>query len=115
MSPRKGQPAWLKFLQQFNQPLVYILLAAGGVTAFLGEWVDSSVIVGVVLINAIVGFVQESKAERAIESLARMVTTEATVRRDGQKQRVHSDQLVPGDLVILQAGDRVPADCVYWK
>src|SRR5688572_2505847 len=108
--PRRGTPAWLKFLQQFNQPLVYILLLAGGVTAFLGEWVDSSVILGVVLINAIVGFLQETKAESAIEALAKMVATETTVRRDGRKLRVHSEELVPGDVVLLQSGDRVPAD-----
>src|SRR5688572_2562873 len=108
--PRRGTPAWLKFLQQFNQPLVYILLLAGGVTAFLGEWVDSSVILGVVVINAIVGFLQEAKAENAIEALARMVVTETTVRRDGRQQRVHSESLVPGDVVLLQPGDRVPAD-----
>ena len=108
--PRRGTPAWLKFLQQFNQPLVYILLLAGGVAVFLGEWVDSSVILGVVVINAIVGFLQETKAENAIEALARMVVTETTVRRDGRQQRVQSESLVPGDVVLLQPGDRVPAD-----
>ncbi|MDP1580110.1 MAG: HAD-IC family P-type ATPase, partial [Candidatus Didemnitutus sp.] len=107
---RHGTPAWLKFLQQFNQPLVYILLVAVGVTAFLGEWVDSAVIFGVVLINAIVGFLQEAKAEKAIEALAQMVATETTVRRDGHQRRVHSEELVPGDVVLLQSGDRVPAD-----
>jgi Ca2+-transporting ATPase len=107
---RRGTPAWFKFLQQFNQPLVYILLVAVAVTAFLGEWVDSSVIFGVVLINAIVGFLQEAKAEKSIEALARMVATETTVRRDSRKLRVHSETLVPGDVVLLQSGDRVPAD-----
>ncbi len=110
VTPPRGKPAWRKFLQQFNQPLVYILIAASGITAFLAEWVDSSVIFGVVFINAIVGFLQEAKAEKAIESLARMVTTETTVRRDGRKQRIPSERLVPGDVVLLQAGDRVPAD-----
>ena len=71
---------------------------------------DSSVIFGVVFLNAIVGFVQEAKAEKAIEALARMVVTETTVRRDGRKQRIASEQLVPGDVVLLQAADRVPAD-----
>ena len=110
VTARRGTPAWVKFLQQFNQPLVYILLLAVGVTAFLGEWVDSSVIFGVVIINAIVGFLQEAKAEQAIEALAKMVATETTVRRDGRKLRLHSEQLVPGDVVLLQSGDRVPAD-----
>ncbi len=108
--PRRGTPVWLKFVQQFHQPLVYILLLAGGVTGFLGEWVDSSVILGVVLVNAIVGFLQETKAENAIEALARMVVTETTVRRDGGQQRVRSEELVPGDVVLLQPGARVPAD-----
>jgi Ca2+-transporting ATPase len=108
--PRRGTPAWLKFLQQFNQPLVFVLLLAGGVTAFLGEWVDTAVIAGVVLVNAIVGFLQETKAEKAIEALARLVVTETTVRRDGRQQRVRSEELVPGDVVLFQPGDRVPAD-----
>ncbi len=110
VTPRRGAPAWMKFLQQFNQPLVYILLAASGVTAFLGEWVDSSVIFGVVFTNAIIGLLQETKAENAIEALSRMVVTETTVRRDGQQQRIRSEELVPGDVVRLQAGDRIPAD-----
>jgi len=110
MSIRAGTPAWVKFLQQFNQALVYILLAATGVSALLGEWVDAGVIFGVVFINSVIGFVQESKAERAIEALAKMVRTEATVRRDGRRQRVPSVELVPGDIVLLQSGDRVPAD-----
>src|ERR1035437_533171 len=110
VTARRGTPAWLKFLQQFNQPLVYILLLAVGVTAFLGEWLDSSVIFGVVFINAIVGFLQEAKAEKAIDALAKMVATETTVRRDGRKLRVHSEELVPGDVVLLQSGDRVPGD-----
>lgn len=105
-----GTPKWLNFLKQFHQPLVYILLVAVGVTAFLGEWVDSFVILGVVIINSIVGFLQEAKAGKAIEALAKMVTTEAKVRRDGQKLRIHSEQLVRGDVVLLQSGDRVPAD-----
>lgn len=110
MTARRGTPAWVKFLQQFNQALVYILLAATLVSALLGEWVDAAVIFGVVLINAIVGFIQESKAEKAIEALAKMVRTEATVRRGGVKQRVPSAELVPGDVVLLQSGDSVPAD-----
>src|SRR5690606_25540645 len=74
------------------------------------EWVDAAVIFGVVVVNALVGFIQESKAEKAIEALSQMVTTEATVRRDGRKQRVNSVELVPGDVVLLQSGDKVPAD-----
>ncbi|HYG77665.1 MAG TPA: cation-transporting P-type ATPase [Planctomycetota bacterium] len=107
---RPGKSAWLKFLDQFNQPLVYILLLATVVTAFVGEYVDSTIIFAVILINAIVGFLQEAKAEKAIESLSGMVATEANVRRDARNQRLRSELLVPGDIVLLQSGDRVPAD-----
>ncbi len=113
VTARRGPPAWLKFLRQFNQPLVYILLLAVAITALLGEWVDAAVILGVVLINAVVGFLQEAKAEKAIAALSEMIATEATVRRDGQPRRVASHELVPGDVVLLQSGDRVPADLRY--
>ncbi len=110
MTARPGTPAWVRFLQQFNQALVYILLAATIVSAALGEWVDAAVIFGVIFINAIIGFIQESKAEKAIEALSKMVRTEANVRRGGNKTRVSAHELVPGDVVLLQSGDRVPAD-----
>ena len=110
LTPRKGTPPWKKFLLQFHAPLVYILLVAGVVTAFLAEYVDSAVIFGVVLVNAILGFLQEAKAERAIDALSRLMVTQAKVRRAGTVQRVSSEDLVPGDIVLLEAGDRVPAD-----
>ena len=100
----------LLFFLQFHQPLVYILLAAALITAVLQEWVDSGVIFGVVLINAVIGYIQESKALQAIAALARTVTGMTTVIRAGHKQRVSFAELVPGDLVALQAGDKVPAD-----
>ncbi|MCS6990192.1 MAG: cation-transporting P-type ATPase [Chloroherpetonaceae bacterium] len=98
------------FLQQFNQPLVYILLIASVITAFLNEWVDSSVIFGVTLVNAIVGYLQESKALKAIEALAKAVASDATVLRDGKKKRIPASELTIGDVVYLQSGDKVPAD-----
>ena len=110
IAARPGMPSWLQFLRQFNQPLVYILLAAVIITALLGAWVDSAVILAVVLLNALVGWLQEAKAGKAIAALSQMVATETNVRRDGRTQRIHSEQLVPGDVVLLQAGDRVPAD-----
>jgi len=110
LTARRGKSALKRFLLQFHQPLLYILLAATGITLYLGEYVDASVIFGVVFINAIVGYLQETKAEKAIEALAQMVVTEATVRRDGRKLRLPAEQLVPGDVVLLQSGDKVPAD-----
>ncbi|WP_310410201.1 HAD-IC family P-type ATPase [Chamaesiphon sp. OTE_8_metabat_110] len=107
---KAGKSAWLRFVLQFNQPLLYILLAAGVVTALLEEWVDSSVIFGVTIINAIIGFVQESQAEGAIAALAKSVTTETTLIRDGKTRKIPAEQLVPGDLVQLAAGDKIPAD-----
>jgi len=110
LTPPKGQSAFVRFLLQFNQPLVYILLAAALITAGLHEWVDSGVIFGVVLVNAIIGFVQESKAVKAIEALARAMTSEATVIRGGEKTRVQASELTLGDVVVLQSGDKAPAD-----
>ncbi len=100
----------IRFLLQFHHPLIYVLLAATIVTALLGEWVDAGVIFGVVLVNALVGFIQESRAEAALDSLAAMMKTEAVVRRDGQKRRIVSADIVPGDVVLLESGDKVPAD-----
>jgi magnesium-transporting ATPase (P-type) len=100
----------LRFLLQFHHPLIYVLLAATVITALLGEWVDAGVIFGVVLVNAIVGFIQESRAEAALDALASMMKTEARVRRDGQTIRVPSENIVPGDVVLLESGDKIPAD-----
>jgi len=107
---KKGKGPLLRFLLQFHQPLIYILLAAGAVTSLLREWVDAGVIFGVVMVNAFIGFVQEAKAVKAIEALARTMTTEATVLRAGEKQRISSAEVVPGDIVLIQSGDKVPAD-----
>jgi cation-transporting ATPase F len=100
----------IRFLLQFHHPLIYVLLAATAVTAALGEWVDAGVIFGVVLVNAVVGFIQESRAEAALDALASMMKTEARVWRDGRTIRVHSEEIVPGDVLLLESGDKVPAD-----
>ncbi len=109
--PPSGRAGLLiRVLRQFHHPLVYVLSAAGLVTVVLGEYVDAAVIFGVVIVNAVVGFIQESKAEAALEGLRAMVLTEARVVRDGATRTIPSEELVPGDLVRLEAGDRVPAD-----
>ncbi|HOC99310.1 MAG TPA: HAD-IC family P-type ATPase, partial [Myxococcota bacterium] len=110
LTERRGQGPLIRFLMQFNQPLVYILLAASTVTLFLSEYVDSAVIFAVVLVNSFVGFVQESKALKAISALAQSLMSEATVLRSGRRERIPSSELVPGDIVFLQSGDKVPAD-----
>jgi Ca2+-transporting ATPase len=105
-----GPGPFMRFLLQFHTPLVYILLAAAAITAALHEWVDSGVIFGVVLLNAIVGFLQESSAAKALAALARTTLTETSVLRAGEVQRISSTELVPGDIVLLQSGDKDPAD-----
>lgn len=107
---KPGKPAWLRFLLQFHQPLLYILLLAGAIKAILGSWTNASVIWGVTVINAVIGYVQEAQAEGAIASLAKTVTTEVNVLREGQTLRIPSQDLVPGDIVLLASGDKVPAD-----
>ena len=99
-----------RFISQFNNLFIYLLLIAGVVTGLLGEYLDSGVIFGVVLIIAIIGFIQEGKAERALESVQKILSHEARVIRGGKRQKVSAEELVPGDIVQLDAGDRVPAD-----
>ncbi len=99
-----------RFISQFNNLFIYLLLIAGVVTGLLGEYLDSGVIFAVVLIIAIIGFIQEGRAERALESVQKILSHEARVTRDGERQKVSAEELVPGDIVHLDAGDRVPAD-----
>ncbi|MGB5684311.1 MAG: HAD-IC family P-type ATPase, partial [Candidatus Electrothrix sp.] len=110
LTTKAGKSKLMRFLLQFHQPLIYILIASGIITALLQEWVDSGVIFGVVLANGIIGYIQEAKAEGSLAALARTMVAEATVLRSGGKQRIPSTELVPGDVVLLTAGDRVPAD-----
>ncbi|HSE07860.1 MAG TPA: cation-transporting P-type ATPase [Nocardioidaceae bacterium] len=101
---------FMRLLLQMHNPLIYVLLVSGAVTIFLGAYVDASVILGVVVVNTIVGFVQETKAEAALDALRSMVHTEARVVRGGGQRGVPSEELVPGDLVLVGAGDKLPAD-----
>jgi len=105
-----GTPSWLRLARQFMAPLVLLLVVAGAVSTALGEYVDAAVIFGVVVVNAVVGFIQEGRAEQALAALARRVVTQSTVLRGGLRQRIDAADIVPGDIILLDAGDRVPAD-----
>lgn len=102
--------AWRRFLRQFKNVLIYVLLAAAVLTAALGEWTDFAVIVAVVLINALIGFIQEGKAQHAMESIRGMLSPQAKVLRDGRQREIPAEELVPGDVVVVDSGDRIPAD-----
>ncbi len=109
--PDPGKEGLLKrFFKHFNDLLIYILLVAAVVTGVLGHWVDTGVILGVVLINAIIGFIQEGKADKALEGIRKMLSPRASVRRNGEWTTVDAEDLVPGDFVRLKSGDRIPAD-----
>ena len=99
-----------RFFKHFNDILIYILLFAGVAKAFLGHWVDACVILAVAVINAIVGFLQEGKAEEALEGIRKMLSLRAHTRREAEWVELDAAELVPGDIVRLRSGDRVPAD-----
>lgn len=106
----KARAAWLRFLLQFNNVLIYVLLVAAGITGALHHYLDTFVILGVVVANAVIGFIQEGKAEQALRSIGNLLVASCTVLRDGTKQTLPVRELVPGDIVQLQAGDKIPAD-----
>ena len=106
--PRRS--AAMRLLLQFKNVLIYVLMAAAFVTALLGHWVDAGVIIGVVLINAVIGYLQEGKAERALDAIRSMLSQHAQVLRDGQRKELPAESLVPGDIVFVASGDKVPAD-----
>lgn len=97
-------------LHQFTSPLIYILIIAGAVTILLKEYIDSGVIFAVVILNAIIGYIQEYKAEESVRALKKMVVPKARVIRDGKEKEINSEELVPGDIVLLASGTKVPAD-----
>jgi cation-transporting P-type ATPase F len=107
---KSGPGPVIRFLLQFHQPLIYILIAAGVVTLVLQEYVDAAVIFAVVVLNATVGYIQEARALSALTALSKTLAHQATVVREGERHTVASRELVPGDVVIVQSGDKVPAD-----
>jgi len=106
----KRRPGWLRFLGHFNDTLIYILLGSAAIKAVMGDWLDFWVIMAVALINAVIGFIQEGRAEKALAGIRGMLSSDAAVRRDGSWSTIAAADLVPGDLVRLMPGDRVPAD-----
>ncbi len=110
LTPPAGESNWLKFLRQFNNVLIYVLLAAALMSWLLGRWTDGAVIFAVVIINGMFGFIQEGKAEQALASIRSMLRVHTHVMRDGVRQQIDAEELVPGDVVLLESGDRVPAD-----
>ena len=107
---KKGKPAWLNFLAHFNDVLIYVLLVAALLKLIMGHWVDMFVILGVAVINALIGHIQESNAEKSLQSIRNMLSSEAVVVRQGNHETIPTTALVPGDIVVIRAGDRIPAD-----
>ena len=106
--PRRS--ALIRFLAHFHNILIYVLLGSAVITAFLGHLIDTAVILAVVVANAAIGFLQEGKAEKAMEAIRQMLALSASVLRDAVRRSVKGEELVPGDIVMLEAGDKVPAD-----
>ena len=107
--PPRRNPV-LKFLSHFHNVLIYVLIGAAAVTAALGHWVDTGVILAVVIVNAVIGYVQEGRAEQAMAAIRGMLAPRSSVIRDGDRTTLDAADLVPGDIVLVEAGDRVPAD-----
>jgi magnesium-transporting ATPase (P-type) len=99
-----------RFLAQFNNILIYVLLAAGFIKLMLSLWLDASIIFAVVILNALLGFVQEGRAEKALDSIRNMLSAEARVLRGGEVRLIPAEDLIPGDIVLLESGDKIPAD-----
>ncbi|OCH98269.1 carbonate dehydratase [Legionella jamestowniensis] len=106
----KRKSIFFRFLLQFHNILIYVLLGAALITLLLQHWIDTTVIFAVVVINALIGFIQEGKAEKALDAIRNMLSPTAKVVRDGARRRIAGEELVPGDVVLLEAGDKVPAD-----
>ena len=105
-----GRGPVVRFLMHFHNVLIYVLMGAAVVTVVLQHWVDTGVILAVVLANAVIGFIQEGKAESALAAIRTMLAPKAAVLRDGNRLTLDGTEIVPGDIVLLEPGDKVPAD-----
>ncbi|PEJ29609.1 cation-translocating P-type ATPase [Bacillus pseudomycoides] len=110
LTTKQKRTLWQRIFSQINDVLVYVLLIAALISAFVGEWADASIIALVVVLNAVIGVIQESKAEQALEALKKMATPKAIVKRDGELKEIPSEDVVPGDIVMLDAGRYIPCD-----
>src|SRR5215813_2389442 len=106
----KKRGPFMRFLSQFNNILVYVLLGAGFTKLMLGLWIDAAIILGVVILNGLLGFIQEGRAEKALDSIRNMLSAEARTLRGAETRMIAADEMVPGDVVLLESGDKVPAD-----
>ena len=112
---RPPRSTWSRLVTQFRNPLIIVLLVAGVVTAIVGDYVDSVVIFAVVVINALIGWIQEGRAQRALEAVSALLVTEATVIRDGRRQVIDAEEIVRGDSIVIEAGDRIAADGILHR
>ncbi|MGC1518945.1 MAG: HAD-IC family P-type ATPase, partial [Azonexus sp.] len=106
----KTRGPFARFLAQFNNILVYVLLGAGFTKLMLNLWLDAGIIFAVVILNGLLGFIQEGKAEKALDSIRNMLSAEARTTRGGETRMIPAEELVPGDVVLLESGDKIPAD-----
>lgn len=110
LAPAKRRGPLRRLMMQFHNILLYVMMASAVITAMLGHWIDSGVLMAAVIINAVIGFIQEGKAESALDAIRAMLSPHATVVRDGKRREIDAAELVPGDKVLLASGDGVPAD-----
>jgi magnesium-transporting ATPase (P-type) len=106
----KKRGVFVRFLSQFNNILIYVLLIAGFVKLMLSLWLDASIIFAVVILNSLLGFIQEGRAEKALESIRNMLSAESRTIRGGETRMLPAENIVPGDVVLLESGDKIPAD-----
>lgn len=100
----------MRLISKFDNVLIYLLLAAAPITALMGEWVETFVILAVVVVNVLISFIQEGRAEKALESIKQMLSLEARVIRNSEQHTLNVEELVPGDIVMLNSGDKIPAE-----
>ncbi|MDR2187786.1 MAG: HAD-IC family P-type ATPase, partial [Azonexus sp.] len=110
LPPGRKKGPLRRFLGQLNNILIYVLLVSGFIKLMLSLWLDASIIFGVVVLNSLLGFIQEGRAEKALDSIRNMLSAEARVLRDGVARLIPAEEVVPGDVALLESGDRIPAD-----